>query len=84
LLLEAAVVPEFIQDAVTAERLAAAALGILENAPRAAAMRAQLGTIAARLGPGGATGRAASAILQEVGVSAPAALEPAPCTPSVA
>jgi lipid-A-disaccharide synthase len=64
LLANAAVFPEFIQEAATPENLASAARGLLTDAPRRAAIRAQLATIVASLGPPGASDRAAAAILQ--------------------
>ena len=68
ILLRERVVPEFIQSDVTAERIAAEALDILENKQRAATMRARLDSIRPLLGDGGAIDRAAAAILQEAGV----------------
>jgi lipid-A-disaccharide synthase len=68
ILLNDRVVPEFIQGDVTAERLAAEVLGILENRDLAMAMRNRLLTIRPLLGNEGAIDRAASAILREVGV----------------
>ena len=68
ILLNDGVVPEFMQHEVTAERLAAAALEILENPARAAAMRSRLRQVRSLLGEEGFVDRAAGLILQEAGV----------------
>ena len=57
------VYPEFIQDEATPENLARAALELLENEPHRLEIKAQLARIIASLGPPGAAGRAASAIV---------------------
>lgn len=81
LMLNDRVVPEFIQSEVTAERLAAEALNILENAEHAASIRARLQSIRSLLGGSGATDRAAAAILHEAGVRSEPAREP--CTRTI-
>jgi lipid-A-disaccharide synthase len=58
-----AVYPEFIQRAARADNLAAAALALLEDAARRQSVRARLDQVVASLGGPGASGRAASAIL---------------------
>lgn len=63
LLANAEVFPEFIQDAATAENVAAAALGLLNDSPRRARVRDQLARIVAALGEPGANQRAAAAVL---------------------
>ena len=57
------VFPEFIQEAATAENLAQAALELLQDEARCAAIRAKLDGVLASLGGPGATRRAAAAIL---------------------
>lgn len=57
------VATELIQDAFTPEAVAAEAISLLTSPQRAAAMRADLVDVKARLGGTGATGRAADAIL---------------------
>jgi lipid-A-disaccharide synthase len=57
------VVPELIQDDFTPEAVAAEAIDILTNAPRAARMRADLQEVRAKLGGPGASARAARAVL---------------------
>jgi lipid-A-disaccharide synthase len=64
LLADAEVYPEFVQAAATPANLAAAALELLRDIPRRNAVRAQLNSIMKSLGGPGATGRAATAILQ--------------------
>jgi lipid-A-disaccharide synthase len=68
LLLEEFVVPEILQHDVTAERLAAAALDILENPSRQAAMRARFRELPGILGGEGALGRVAELVLKEISV----------------
>jgi lipid-A-disaccharide synthase len=58
------VVPELIQQDATPEGIAREARGILASAERAEKMREGLARAAALLGPGGASARAAEAILQ--------------------
>lgn len=55
--------PEFIQDAATPENLARAALELLNDAARRAAVKASLARIVQSLGPPGASDRAAAAIV---------------------
>lgn len=61
------VVPELIQDDVTAERLAGEALSILENEKRKTDMVKKLGMVKARLGSGGASDRTARIALDMIG-----------------
>jgi lipid-A-disaccharide synthase len=58
------VVPELIQDAFTPERVAAETVRFLTDPVAAAEARAALAEVRARLGPPGASGRAAEAILE--------------------
>jgi len=62
LLAGVAVYPEFVQDAATAENLAAAALDLLQNEPRRAQIKEQLAHVISTLGGPGASTRAAAAI----------------------
>jgi lipid-A-disaccharide synthase len=57
------VVPELIQDECTPDRVAAAALALLDNPERAAAVRRDLAEVRTRLGAPGASARAAAAVL---------------------
>jgi lipid-A-disaccharide synthase len=57
------VYPEFLQNALTAENVAGAALDLLQNEARRLKMKSQLRNIIASLGPPGAPRRAAEAIL---------------------
>jgi len=57
------VYPEFLQDALTAENLARAALELLQDGSRRTKMKSQLVKIVASLGEPGAANRAALAIL---------------------
>ena len=57
------VVPELIQDDCTPDRVAAAALALLDDPERAAAMRRDLAEVRTRLGAPGASARAAAAVL---------------------
>lgn len=57
------VYPEFLQQALTPENLAHAALDILQNEARRMKMRRQLDNVIASLGGSGATQRAAAAIM---------------------
>jgi lipid-A-disaccharide synthase len=66
LLANEAIFPEFIQDAVTGDNLAAAALTLWRNESRRAYVRAALARIIASLGGPGASDRAAAAILSLV------------------
>ena len=58
------VVPELIQDECTPEHVAAAALALLDDPERAAAVRRDLAEVRTRLGAPGASARAASAVLE--------------------
>jgi lipid-A-disaccharide synthase len=55
--------PEFIQQAATAENLAGATLGLLQDESRRTQIKAQLAKIISSLGEPGAAGRAANAVL---------------------
>jgi lipid-A-disaccharide synthase len=55
--------PEFLQNELTAENLAHAALELLQDESRRAKMKSQLAGVIASLGEPGAAGRAANAIL---------------------
>ena len=57
------VYPEFLQNDLTAENLARAALELLQDESRRAKMKAQLAGVIASLGAPGAAGRAADAVL---------------------
>jgi lipid-A-disaccharide synthase len=59
-----AIVPELIQEACTAERVAAEAIGLLTDLTRYDAMRTALRDVRDRLGSSGASGRAAAAVLE--------------------
>ncbi|MEW6510519.1 MAG: lipid-A-disaccharide synthase [Bacteroidota bacterium] len=63
------VVPEFIQNAMTPERIAGAVGSILDDPARAAAMRRDLQVIRERLGRPGASERVARGILTLAGVA---------------
>jgi lipid-A-disaccharide synthase len=67
------IVPELIQDACTADRVAAEALPMLTDAARAAEIRRELAEVRRRLGSPGASRRAAEQILTIAGD---------PCEPS--
>jgi lipid-A-disaccharide synthase len=58
------VVPELIQDAFTPQRVAAETLRFLTDPTAADEARAALAEVRARLGPPGASGRAADAVLE--------------------
>ena len=60
------IVPELVQDAFTAEAVAAEAVSMLTDPARAAAVRSGLAKVRARLGGPGASHRAAEAILRVV------------------
>jgi lipid-A-disaccharide synthase len=66
------VVPELIQDGFTPEAAAAEALRVLTDPAHAAAVRAKLAVVRARLGQPGASRRAAEEVLK-VATSARAA-----------
>jgi len=61
------VVPELVQEAMTAERIAAEAGRLLVDDRAAAAMKAELAGVRAALGEPGASARAAEAILEWLG-----------------
>lgn len=61
------VYPEFLQNDVTAERLAGSMLGLLQNEARRQRMKSQLAQVVASLGEPGAPKRAADAILSLLG-----------------
>jgi lipid-A-disaccharide synthase len=63
LLANEAVYPEFIQGAATAENLASATLGLLEDSAHHAEVRAKLAKIVIALGEPGASRRAAKAVV---------------------
>lgn len=60
------VVPERLQAEARPRRLAAEAVALLTDPERVTAMRSALGELRQRLGEGGATGRAAQAVLAEL------------------
>jgi lipid-A-disaccharide synthase len=60
------IVPELVQDAFTADAVAREAISMLTDPARAAAIRASLATVRARLGGPGASRRAAEAIVRVV------------------
>ena len=60
------IVPELVQDAFTAEAVAAEAVSMLTDPARVAAVRSGLAKVRARLGGPGASHRAAEAILRVV------------------
>ena len=60
------IVPELVQDAFTAEAVAAEAVSMLTDPARAASVRSGLAKVRARLGGPGASHRAAEAILRVV------------------
>lgn len=62
-----ALVPELIQSQATPDNLARAALALLEDPKKLAALRAELAALRESLGEPGAPERAAAAILQEIG-----------------
>ena len=55
--------PEFIQDAATADNIARAAVELLRDEPRRTAIKQRLATVVASLGAGGASKRAARAVV---------------------
>jgi lipid-A-disaccharide synthase len=63
-----AVVPELMQDEMTPEAVASAALELIENPAAADAMRSELAKVKARLGGGGASGRAAEEVMNVINV----------------
>lgn len=65
-LLEECVIPEFLQREVTPQRLAHAALEILDNPSRQAAMRKRFRELPAMLGHEGVLDRVATLVLNEV------------------
>jgi lipid-A-disaccharide synthase len=64
LLADAAIFPEFIQNAATPENIASAALALLEDEKRRAEVRTHLARVVESLGAPGASRRAAGAILR--------------------
>ncbi len=66
LLADAPVMPEFVQEAATPGALAEAVLGLLRHPDRLSENRRQLQEISRKLGPPGASRRAAQAILRLV------------------
>jgi lipid-A-disaccharide synthase len=58
--------PEFIQDAATPERIADAALKLMQDESRRKKIRRALGAVVASLGPPGAARRGATAILAQL------------------
>jgi lipid-A-disaccharide synthase len=70
------VVPELIQDRFTPELVARETLQLLTDATRADAMRHELGLVKAALGEGGASSRAADAILRAARREGRARLDP--------
>ena len=66
LVAEEEVVPELLQGNFTVDRLAGEAEAILQSPQRLARMRAGLARVALRLGPPGASGRAADYLLEAV------------------
>jgi lipid-A-disaccharide synthase len=60
------IAPELVQDAFTADAVAREAVSMLTDAGRAAAIRAGLATVRARLGGPGASRRAAAAVMRVV------------------
>ena len=70
LILGAEVVPELIQQDVTAERIAAEARAILNDPARAAEIEAGLQKVRRRLGEPGAAARAAGLAAEMIGLSA--------------
>lgn len=63
LIADEAIYPEFVQQTATAENIAAAALTLLRDEKRRAAVQARLAAVIAALGQSGAPARAAEAIL---------------------
>jgi lipid-A-disaccharide synthase len=61
------IVPELIQDAFTAEAVAAEAVSMLTDVSRTARIRQGLASVRAKLGGPGASRRAARAILKTIG-----------------
>ena len=66
-----AIVPELWQYEVTAERMAAQALGLLTSPQRAAAMRLELAALRNQLGTPGVPERVACGILRFLGTVTP-------------
>jgi lipid-A-disaccharide synthase len=67
----ASTVPELLQGDATPERIAAEAVAVLDDPARAARVRLRLARGLEELGPPGAPGRAADAILAALSVAAP-------------
>jgi lipid-A-disaccharide synthase len=71
LLANQAVFPEFVQADATPENLAAAVLGLLDDAARRRRVRAVLARVVASLGSGGTSLRAAAAVADLLGIHRP-------------
>jgi lipid-A-disaccharide synthase len=67
----AGTVPELLQGDATPERIAAEALAVLDDPARAARVRARLARGLGELGPPGASGRTADAVLAALSAAAP-------------
>jgi lipid-A-disaccharide synthase len=63
------VAPELLQDQFTPDAVAAEVVSLLTDAGRARRIRESLARVKSRLGPPGASGRAAAAIVRAVGAS---------------
>jgi lipid-A-disaccharide synthase len=74
---EEEVVPELIQDDLTAQRLEAEGAALLDSPARLASMREGLARAAARLGPAGGGERAADAVLDALESPSPRHPDPA-------
>jgi lipid-A-disaccharide synthase len=61
------IVPEFIQDDIRPERILPVALDLIADSPARAQMLRDLGDVRERLGRGGASARAAAAVLEVAG-----------------
>lgn len=72
LLLDREVVPELLQERMTPQAVAAAALALLRDPQRREAIRRELGAVRGELGAPGAAGRAADEVLRLVHRVAPA------------
>jgi lipid-A-disaccharide synthase len=81
LLLDEPAVPELLQDACTAGRVAAEVARLLDDPGAAVRLREKCDKVKALLGPGGAAARAAAAVAREAGWSAaPGAADAPPTT----
>ncbi|HMF09532.1 MAG TPA: hypothetical protein VKJ00_10380, partial [Thermoanaerobaculia bacterium] len=70
---QAPVVPELLQNDVTAERLESEAAALLESPSRLEEMRRGLARVSRELGPPGASDRAADAVLEALESPGPSA-----------